>query len=89
MYVEEERCIQGFGGETWGTETTYTFCILADNQVAIEALNNFQINPILVWDCDQSLVKLVEHNRVQLIWMPGHMGIEGNKIVEKLAMEGF
>jgi RNase H. len=57
--------------------------------VAIEALNNFQINPILVWDCDQSLVKLVEHNRVQLIWMPGHMGIEGNKIVEKLAMEGF
>jgi hypothetical protein len=30
------------------------------------------------WDCHQSLVKLAKHNRVQLIWMPGHESIEGN-----------
>lgn len=37
---------------------------LSDSQAAIKALNNLQINSKLVWDCDQSLVKLVEHNRV-------------------------
>jgi hypothetical protein len=26
----------------------------------------------------QSLVKLAEHNRNQMVWVPGHMGIDGN-----------
>jgi len=24
-----------------------------------------------------SLVKLAEHNRIQLVWLPGHMGTDG------------
>ena len=36
--------------------------VLLDSQAAIKALNNFQINSILVWDCHQSLVELVEYN---------------------------
>jgi len=47
----------------------------------IKALNNFQINSKLVWNCDHSCVKLVEYDRVQLIWVPGHMGIERNEIL--------
>jgi len=54
--------------------------ILSDSQAAIKALNNFQINSKLVWDCCQSLVKLAEYNRVQLICMLGHMGTDVNEI---------
>jgi ribonuclease HI len=53
--------------------------ILSDSQASIKALNTCQINSKLVWDCHQSLMRLAEHNRVQLIWVPGHMGIDGNE----------
>jgi ribonuclease HI len=46
--------------------------ILSGSQAAIKALNNFQINSKLVWDFHQSLMTLAEHNRLQLIWVPGH-----------------
>jgi hypothetical protein len=49
--------------------------ILSDSQAAIKALN-VKINSKLVWDCHQSLVRLAEHNRIQLLWVPGHIGIE-------------
>lgn len=60
---------------------------LSNNQVAIKALNNFQVNSKLVWDCHNSLVKLAEHKRVQLIRMPGHMGIDENETGDQLARE--
>lgn len=41
--------------------------ILSDRQVALKWLNNFQINSKIIWDCRQSLVKLAEHDRVQLM----------------------
>jgi hypothetical protein len=62
--------------------------ILSDSQVAIKALDSYQINSKLVWDCHQSLAQMAEHNRVQLIWVPGHEGIEGNEIADQLAKLG-
>jgi hypothetical protein len=38
--------------------------IVSEIQAAIKALNNFQINSKLVWDCHQSLVELAKHTRV-------------------------
>jgi ribonuclease HI len=61
--------------------------VLSINQVAIKVLNNSQINSKLLWDCHNSLVKLAEHNRVQMIWVPGHMRIDGNEIGDQLARE--
>jgi len=61
--------------------------ILFNIQAAIKVLNNFQINSKLVWDCHQSLLELSEHNRVQLVWVPGHMRIDGNEIANYLARE--
>jgi ribonuclease HI len=52
--------------------------ILSDSQAAIKALDKHQIISKLVWDCHQSLTKLARHNRVQIIWVPGHEGIVGN-----------
>jgi ribonuclease HI len=61
--------------------------VLSNNQAAMQVLNNFHINSKLVWDCHNSLVKLAEHNRAQLIWVPGQMGIEGNETGDQLARE--
>jgi hypothetical protein len=33
-------------------------------------------------------VKLAKHNRVQLIWVPGHKGTEGNETADQLARLG-
>jgi hypothetical protein len=38
--------------------------ILSESQAAIKALDSYQINSKLVWDCNQSLAKLAEHNRL-------------------------
>jgi hypothetical protein len=46
--------------------------MLPDSQAAIKALGKHQITSELVWDCHQSLIQLAKHNRVQLIWVPGH-----------------
>jgi ribonuclease HI len=62
--------------------------IFSDSRAAITALNNFQINSKSVWDYHQSLVKLAEHNRIQLLWVPGHMGIDGNVMADQLARQG-
>jgi ribonuclease HI len=62
--------------------------ILSDSQAAIKALHNYQINSELVWDCHQSLAKLAEYNTFQLIWVPGHGGIEGNETADKLSRLG-
>ena len=63
--------------------------ILSDVQAAIKVLGSFQINSKLVWDCYRSLVKLAEHNRIQLVWVLGHMGIDGNEITDELTRQGF
>jgi hypothetical protein len=34
-------------------------------------------------------MKLAKQNRVQLMWEPGHKGIEGNEIGDQLAKFGF
>jgi hypothetical protein len=38
--------------------------IISDSQAAIKALDSFQINSKLVWDCYQYLVKFAEHKRI-------------------------
>ena len=60
---------------------------ILSSHAAIKALNNFQINSELVWDCHQSLVKLAECNRIQLICMLGHMGNDVNEISDQLDTE--
>jgi ribonuclease HI len=59
--------------------------IFSDSQAAFKALDSFQINSNLVWDCHRSVVKLAEHKLIQLVWVPGYMGIDGNETADQLA----
>jgi hypothetical protein len=62
--------------------------IFADSQAAIKALDKYRITSKLVWECRQTLVTLAEHKRVQLVWVQGHKGIEGNETADQLAKRG-
>jgi Ribonuclease HI len=35
------------------------------------------------------LVKLDKHNRIQLVWVLGHVGIDRNETADELARQGF
>jgi ribonuclease HI len=62
--------------------------IPSDSQEAIKALENYQIDFKWVWDCHQSHVKLTEHNRVQLVRVPGYRGITDNGTANHWARMG-
>jgi len=52
--------------------------ILFNSHADIKALHSYQINFELVWNFHHSLVELVEHNMIHLVWVLGHMGIDGS-----------
>jgi hypothetical protein len=62
--------------------------IISDSQAARKTLVKYQINSKLVWDCYQTLMELANHNRVQLVWVPGHEGIAGNETADQLPKTG-
>ena len=66
----------------------YEYLHSSDSQAAVTALESFQLHSTLVWDYNQSMVKLVEHRRMQLVRVPGHMGIDGNATAQQLATQG-
>jgi hypothetical protein len=55
---------------------------LLESQAAIIALSTSK----LVWDCHQFLMQLAEHNRLQLIRVRGHEGIDDNDMADQLAI---
>ncbi|KAJ8933299.1 hypothetical protein NQ318_010615 [Aromia moschata] len=38
--------------------------------------------------CKEELIRLATHNKVTLMWVPGHQGIEGNEKADELARNG-
>uniref|UniRef100_A0A8D8R8S3 RNase H type-1 domain-containing protein n=2 Tax=Cacopsylla melanoneura TaxID=428564 RepID=A0A8D8R8S3_9HEMI len=59
----------------------------SDSQAALNALKAYQVNSKLVWDCIGTLNKLAIHNKVNLEWIPGHSGLQGNEAADLLARE--
>src|SRR5690606_7691002 len=62
--------------------------IYSDSQAALKAINSDTVSSKLVKECIESLKSLAEQNKLQLIWVPGHRGHEGNEKADKLAKKG-
>ncbi|KAJ8980463.1 hypothetical protein NQ317_007659 [Molorchus minor] len=62
--------------------------IFSDIQAALKALTNPKVTSRLVWECQEDLENLADHNRVTLLWVLGHPEIQGNEKADELERRG-
>jgi len=60
--------------------------ICSDSQVALKALKANRTSP-LVQQCQKALNDISTWHAVGLYWVPGHAGVRGNEITDKLAKD--
>ena len=60
----------------------------SDSQAALNALNRTFTSSRLVLDIADQLTSLGTAHNVELRWVPGHNGVEGNELADSLAREG-
>jgi hypothetical protein len=69
------------------------FCTLADvnkdnvQEAALKALQAAKTTSPLVRQCQKSLNGISTRQHVGLYWVPGHAGVQGNEIADKLARD--
>ena len=61
--------------------------IFSDSQAALRALSGPKVISRLVEECQEALSALATLNEVTLAWVPGHQGILGNEMADKLARQ--
>jgi ribonuclease HI len=62
--------------------------ICSDSQVALKALQAAKTTCPLVRQCQQTLNDISARHAVRLCWVPGHVGVRGNEIADRLARSG-
>ena len=62
--------------------------ICSDSQAFLLAFGRYNFTSHIVWECYSLLYQLCESNCVPLYWVPGHSGIQGNEVDDKLARIG-
>ncbi|KAL0820148.1 hypothetical protein ABMA28_005307 [Loxostege sticticalis] len=62
--------------------------ILSDSQAALKALASVRVESKLVLNAIHALNRLGKFNKVTLMWVPGHTGVEGNEMADSLARKG-
>jgi ribonuclease HI len=88
-----------FQAEIYAIQTCVSHClkrkyqhakifIVSDSKASLLALEAKTFTSRLVWECMQTLNMLAVINKVTLMWVPGHSGIEGNEAADQLAKEG-
>ena len=63
--------------------------IRSDSQAALRAISGLKVSSLLVLECRRGLNQLAAAgNAVQLSWVPGHAGQQGNEQADALARQG-
>ncbi|XP_018569028.1 uncharacterized protein LOC108909246 [Anoplophora glabripennis] len=62
--------------------------ICSDSQAGPRAVSSPRTRSVLVQECGDALELLARRREVELVWVPGHMGIPGNESVNQLARPG-
>ena len=62
--------------------------ICSDSQAALKALQAARTSP-LVRQCQEALNDISARHVVGLYWVPGHVGVQGNEITDRLARGGY
>lgn len=73
---------------TYNKQKHTTFLILTDSLSAVQAIQHPLMENALVERIVQTIIIIEQfHQVVEFIWIPSHIGIEGNHIVDKAAKE--
>ncbi|KAJ8925317.1 hypothetical protein NQ315_009147 [Exocentrus adspersus] len=62
--------------------------ICSDSQAALRAISSPRTRSMLVQECGDALESLARQEEVELVWVPGHMGIPRNERADQLARLG-
>ena len=62
--------------------------ICSDSQAALQTLQAAKTTSPLVRQCQEALNDISTRHTVGLYWVPGHAGVRGNEIADKLARGG-
>ena len=62
--------------------------IFSDSRAALKTLQASKTTSPLVQQCQKVLNDISTEHSVGLYWVPGHAGVRGNKIADKLARDG-
>ena len=63
----------------------YPIYIFTDSQATIKSLDSYKFQSKITLECWNTLQVLSSYCPVTITWVPGHCGIEGNKITDNLA----
>ena len=80
-----ERCARTI---TNNNSRNKNITILTDSQAALKALKGYTVNHKCVLSCIETLNTLGLEKRITIGWIPGHTGVQGNEIADKLAKQG-
>jgi len=78
-------CVHEIETEDWPEKYV---CICPNSQAALKALRAAKTTSPLVRQCQQALNDISTRHAVGLYWVPGHAGVRGNEIADRLAKSG-
>jgi hypothetical protein len=89
MYVCIYACIYVAAWLSWKTGKAEKYVsICSDSLAALKALQAARTTPPVVQRCQKSLNVISTQHSVGLYLVPGHAGLRGNEIADKLARDG-